>query len=572
MTEQTTNQESERPRARWPKYVVGAGAILLAIAAAALVFARRDSTTGAGEVPLFEVKSGPLTISISESGRLKNRDEIVIKNETGRSLKILSLVDEGTMVRKGDLIVELDGAALETERDNNELNVKRLESDLIAAQENREILKNQMQSNIDKEELNLKFAKLDLERFTKGVHPQSLETADANIAIAEEDLERAEEDLEWSNKLHAKGFITLKELKADELSTKQKRINLRIKKSDRELLVKYTHPQEVETCKANVKQAEMALDRAQRTARAELSGQQAKLLSVEVELRSARKELAKAEERLAACEVRAPADGMVIYATGGGSRRHWGESRELMEVGANVHPMHRLIQMPTSRDMLAIISVQEATKPKLREGMLAIVTVDALPGQVFKGKITRIGILPDSTQAWLNPDLKVYNCEISLDAASDRMRPGMNCHVEIVVEEHDDATFVPIQCVLQVDEKPTLFVKTHGGFEKRVIETGLDNNVMIHVLSGLKDGEEVMLAPPLGAAAKKGNGSKGAGRRERDKAPAGKSGGERGRQEGNAPLRGDGKPSRTGAAPAKGSGAPPRGSGKPRGRDRSSDA
>ncbi len=523
MTEQTTNQESERSRARWPRYTAGAGVILLAIAATALVSARRDSATGAGKVPLFEVNSGPLTISISEAGRIKNKDEIVIKNETERSLKILSLVEEGTVVKKGDIIVELDGATLETERDSSDLNVKRLESDLIAAEENREILKNQMQSNIEKEELNLKFAKLDLERFTKGVHPQSLETADASIAIAEEDLERAEEDLEWSQKLHTKGFITLKELKADELSTKQKRINLSIKKSDRELLVKYTHPQEVETCKANVKQAAMALDRAQRTARAELSGQQAKLLSVQVELRSARKELAKTEERLAACKIPAPADGMVIYATSGGGRRHW-ETRELMEVGATVHPKQGLIRMPTSEDMLAIISVQEATKPKLHEGMPAIVTVDALPGQVFEGRITKIGILPDSTQAWLNPDLKVYNCEIGLDSASDRMRPGMNCHVEIVVEEHESAIFVPIQCVLHVGENPTVFLKTRDGFEKRAIETGLDNNVMVHVLNGLKDGDEVMLAPPLEAGAKNGNASNGPDRREKGKARAAKPG------------------------------------------------
>lgn len=530
--------------------MASAGIVLLVTVAAALLSACRDTTSGRDEEPLYEVKSGPLVISISESGRLKSQDEIIVKNETERSLKILSLVDEGTMVKKGDIIVELDSATLETERDNYELKVKGLESDLVAAEENREILKNQMQSNIEKEELTLKFAKLDLERFTKGVHPQSLATADANIAIAEEDLERAEEDLEWSKKLHAKGFITLKELKADELSTKQKRINLDIKKSDRDLLVKYTHPQEVETCLANVKQAEMALDRAKRTAKAELSGQQAKLLSVQVELRSARKELTKAEERLAACKIPAPSDGMVIYATSSGHHR-FHDSREPMEVGANVHPKHRLIQMPTSDEMLAIISVQEATKPKLREGMPAVVTVDALPGQVFNGKITKIGILPDSSQAWLNPDLKVYRCEIELDDPNERMRPGMNCHVEVVIEEHEDAMFVPIQCVLHVDEKPTAFVKTPGGFEKRVVETGMDNSVMIHVLSGLQNGEEVMLAPPLEAATKKNgkwprDSDTARGRKQEasggdtGRAPQGDTGRTRGKKSGRRPPQGKG--------------------------------
>jgi HlyD family secretion protein len=488
----------------WTPAFAAAGGIVLLVTVLAVLRAGRKSGEEKLDGPLWTVESGPLTISISESGRLKNKDEIILKNETERSLKILSVVEEGTMVKKDDLILELDSAALETERDSNELNVKRLESDLIAAEENREILKNQMQSNIDKAELDLKFAKLDLERFIEGVHPQNLETADSQIALAQEGLERAETDYTWSKKLHDKGFVTLQELKADELALKQKRSDLKIKQSDRALLLKYTHPQEVETVKANVKQGEMALERAQRTARAQLSGQQAKLLSVQAELKSARKEFGKAEDRLVACKIHAPADGMVVYGTSGGSRH---EGRERMEVGATTHPMHWLIRMPMSETMLAVISVQEATKPKLHDDMETVVSIDALPGRVFSGKVTKIGILPDSTQAWLNPDLKVYNCEIELDAQDAKMRPGMNCHVEIVVEEYENAMFVPIQCVLQVDENPTVFIRTSDGVEKRVIETGLDNNIMLHVLSGLKDGDEVLLTPPLEAAAKNGNGS-----------------------------------------------------------------
>lgn len=517
MKSNTPGTELAKRRNRAPVFAAIGGLVLLAALLAVLRTGRKGGKEKRDE-PVWTVESGPLTISISESGRLKNKDEIILKNETERSLKILSIVEEGTMVKKDDLILELDSATLETERDSNELNVKRLESDLIAAEENREILKNQMQSNIDKAELDLKFAKLDLERFIEGVHPQNLETADSQIALAQESLERAETDYSWSKKLHEKGFVTLQELKADELALKQKRSDLKIKESDRALLLKYTHPQEVETVKANVKQAGMALERAQRTARAQLSGQQAKLLSVQAELKSARKELGKAEERLVACKIHAPADGMVVYGTSGGSRH---DSRERMEVGATTHPMHRLIRMPMSEVMLAVISVQEATKPKLRDNMEADVTIDALPGQSFSGTLTKIGILPDSTQAWLNPDLKVYSCEIELDAQDKKMRPGMNCHVEIVVEEYENAMFVPIQCVIQVDGSPTVFLRKDSAIERRVIETGMDNNVMVHVLSGLKDGDQVLLAPPLETGIKNGkkaNGSPG----EEEEASSGK--------------------------------------------------
>jgi len=483
--------------------VVLAGLAVLAVLFAALSGGRSDEKDS--DEPLWTVARGPLTISVTEAGRIQNKDEIIVRNETDCSLKILSLTEEGTVVKKGDIIISLDDVDLESARDSAALDVRRLESDLMAATERREILKSQMQSNVEKAELDLKFARLDLERVTLGVHPQSLEAADANITMAEEDLERAEEDYAWSTKLSGKGFITLKELKADELSAKQKRLNLKIKKSDHALLIKYTHPQEVEKLGSAVKQSEMALDRNRRLAKAELTGQQAEMFKYEDKLLSARKELTKLEERLVACKIVAPADGMVIFATSGGRRRH--QSRERMEVGATVLPKHPLVRMPTSSKMQAVISVQEASKPKLSENMVATVTVDALPDRTFLGKLTEIAILPDSTQSWLNPDLKVYNCKVELDASDEAMRPGMNCEVEIVIEEHSDAWFVPIQCVLQIDGQPTVYLQKKDGVEKRVVSTGRDNNVMIHILDGLSDGDEVMLAPPLEEAMKHDNGS-----------------------------------------------------------------
>lgn len=501
---------------RRPAYAAGAGVVILAIFIVALS-SRRGNPAADSNEPYYKVKSGPLTISVSESGRLKNKDEIVIENESGKSLKVIFLMEEGTMVKKGDLIVELDSTTLEDTRQNYDINVKNGEANLIAAQENLEITKNQAKTDVSKAELTYKFAQLDQEKYSKGLHPQELEKADAAILLAQENLQRAEQDYTWSQQLQEKGFITLKELQADELSVKQKKITLRQAELDREILVKYTQPEDVETLLANVEQGEMALERARRKATADVVKAQANLLAQESELSTLKQKLAKAEEQLIACKMVAPADGMVVYATSSGGWR--GSEREQMDVGATVQPGHKLIRMPKSDIMLAELSVQEASKPKLVENMAAVVTVDALPGKIFRGKLTKIGILPDSTQSWLNPDLKVYLCEVQLDEGNAKMRPGMNCHVEIVIEDYEKALFVPIQCVLQVDGKPTVYIKTHsGGSKRRVVQAGLNNNVMIHILSGLEDGEEVMLNPPLQEAARNG------GRKNNGSVPAGKSG------------------------------------------------
>jgi len=479
-------------------YIAGATILLVAI----MIVAANNGSTGAeeNEDELFTVKSGPLTISVSESGILKNKDEIILKNETDRTLKIVSLLEEGTVVKKGDLIMELDSATLETERDLRALTEKSNESNLLAAQKRREIALNQNQSNIEQAEVKLKFARLNLKKFIEGEHPKNLEAADARITMAQANLERAERDYNWSIKLHEKGFITERTLKADELTAKQNRLNLKISKTDLDLLVEYNDPQTIESMESEVKQAEMALERAKLKSEADMAIQQASLYHFEIQLTDIKKEHKKAQARLDACRIVAPVEGMIIYGTSGSQSF---EGRELMMVGANVQPMHKLIRMPMSDIMLAVISVQEATKPKLYENMPAVITVDALPVQEFKGRLTKIGILPDTTQAWLNPDLKVYECEVELDSGSKEIKPGMNCHVDIAIEEHENAFFVPIQCVLHIDEKPTVYLKKPGGFEKRVVQTGMDNDVTIHILNGLEDGDQVMLKPPLEEAVKK---------------------------------------------------------------------
>jgi HlyD family secretion protein len=102
---------------------------------------------------------------------------------------------------------------------------------------------------------------------------------------------------------------------------------------------------------------------------------------------------------------------------------------------------------------------------------------------------------------WMNPDLKVYNSDIYLEEDDHSLRTGMSCKVEIIVEEYDDVIFIPIQAVVRVGGKPTVYVVSDGTIDERQVEIGLDNNRMVHVLDGLVEGEAVLLTPPLKPAA-----------------------------------------------------------------------
>ncbi len=498
----TTHDNSEKSGASRGRRLLLGGLALVVLGGLVLVWWRPGDAEREADRPVFTVQRGELVIDVVESGALENKDQVVIKNQVGKSTTIVFLLPEGSVVKEGDLIVELDSTDVEETLQIKSIELKNGEAALVQATETLAITRNQAEADVDKAELDVRFSKLDLKKYVEGLYPQSVEKAEADIMIAAEDLQRAEDGFTWTSQLHAKGFVTRTELQADELSATRKRSVLNLAKKDFELLKNYTHPQELEKLQADVKSLEMALERAHRKARADVVKAEATLMAQEAALATRQRRLTKAEEDVANCRLTAPADGMVVYATSSGHRRR----QEQIEVGGNVQYRQALIHIPRSDEMMASFSVPEAMRPKLHEGMAAVVRMPALPGQHFKGKLTKLGILPDSSQAWLNPDLKVYRCEVVLDEPNGTMRPGMNCQVEIVVEEYPDAVFVPIQCVLQVDEKPTVFVRHDDTIAARTIETGLDNNIMIHVLSGLEAGEEVLLAPPLEAASKGHNG------------------------------------------------------------------
>ena len=77
----------------------------------------------------------------------------------------------------------------------------------------------------------------------------------------------------------------------------------------------------------------------------------------------------------------------------------------------------------------------------------------------------------------------------------------MSCLAEIIIEQHSDARYVPVQAVMRIGGEPTVYAWQEKKFEPRKVRTGLDNNRMIHIIEGLNEGEAVLLTPPLKAAA-----------------------------------------------------------------------
>ena len=156
-----------------------------------------------------------------------------------------------------------------------------------------------------------------------------------------------------------------------------------------------------------------------------------------------------------------------------------------------------LIYIPLDAGMIVEIMVPEASLNKLEEGMAANIKVDAFPDRVFKGRLSKIGILPDAQSTRLNPDLKMFKCELECDFQDAVARPGMSCDVELVKETYAKAVYCPIQCITRIDGEAYVYVLSGKDWVPRKVEVGLDNNRMIRILKGVKPGEIVMTAPPV---------------------------------------------------------------------------
>ena len=487
---------------------------------ALLVFWMLGGTDDADETtPVFTVAEGPLTIGITASGSVQSRDKVVLRSELEGRNTILWVVEDGVTVKAGDLLVEFDAASLIEKRNDQEITANTAHGNLIIAEERLEVTKGDCDANQLEREVTLDLAKMALEKYEKGDFPEEKRQCEANIALADEEMQRAAEKLEWSRKLAKEGFLTRTELQADELALRRKEIDLEMAKTKMNVLTNYTVLQRRATLQSDVRKATRALARTAWQNKSQIRQGETEIVQRSREYYRATNRLAELNFQISKSKIFAPTNGIVLYAST--AKRRWWENP--LAAGESAVQRQDLIYIPLDEGMIIEIMVPEASLNKLEEGMSANIKVDAFPDRVFKGKLTKIGILPDAQSTRLNPDLKMFKCELECDFADAVARPGMSCDIELVKETYEKAVYCPIQCIVRIDGDAYVYVREGSDWVPRKVEVGLDNNRMIRILKGVKPGDVVMTAPPV----KEEKEEEGAG--EKGKAEKGKEKGDGGR-------------------------------------------
>ena len=494
-----TNDASGNQGKQWKIriFVIGFIIIVAAIGIAALKYSFGNSSSE-NDMPVFEVKQGPLTIGVTESGTIQARDQEILESEVEGQTTIIFLVPEGTQVKTGQLLIELDASQLVDEKVDQEIRVQNAEAAFIRARENLEVVKNQTQSDMDKAELDFDFAKQDLNKYIEGEYPKDLKEAQSKISLASEELQRAGEKLKWSKILFDELYLSQTELQADALAANKAKLDLELAITNQELLKDFTYKRDLASLESDVKQTNMALERVQRKANADIVQAEADLRAKESEFKRQQDKLKKIVEQISKTKIYTPKDGMVIYASS--AQANWRGNSEPLEEGQQVRERQELIYLPTTASFKAEVKVHESSLDKISLGLPVRITVDALPGKVFSGEVAKIAPLPDAQSIFMNPDLKVYRTEINIQGEPKELRTGMSCEAEIIVTRYAETFYVPIQAVLKVGGTPSVYIVNGNKIERRPIEIGFDNNRMVRVVSGLETGEKVLLTPPLASA------------------------------------------------------------------------
>lgn len=477
---------------------VGALVVLLGsgVVAGGMLLAGDEASAPDSGGAVFAAARGPLTISVTETGTIQAREQVVITNQVEGRTEIIFIVDEGTQVSRGDLLVELDSSQLEDQKINQEIAVQNAEAAFIRARENLAVAESQAESDVSKAELDHRFAIEDKTKYIEGEYPKEQKELQSRITLAKEELERAEDRLEGSERLFAEKYIAETELEGDRLARNRTHLDWELAVDNLNLLEKYTYPRRIDELGSNIEQTRLALDRVRRKASADIVQARAELRAAEAEFNRQQTRLAKLEDQIAKTKIYSPTSGMVIYASSV-DRGRW-DNDERLEAGYQAREREELIYLPTASSLMAEVEIPEAALEKVEVGQGVRVTIPAMPGAEFFGRVARIAPLPDDG-GWWNPGVISYDTEIHIEGEIPGVRTGMSCEVEIIVAEYEDAVYVPVQSVVRSGSRTAVFVRdaSSGAVERRMVDVGLDNNVMVKIVSGIAAGEEVTLEPPL---------------------------------------------------------------------------
>lgn len=137
----------------------------------------------------------------------------------------------------------------------------------------------------------------------------------------------------------------------------------------------------------------------------------------------------------------------------------------------------------------AEFSITEMDVVKVKAGLKATITLDALSGKTFTAKV--IGI--DKTGS-VNSGVTTYPVTVQINTKSDEILPNMAANANIITETKDDVLLIPAGASQTVGSQATVIILRNNTPQQIPVQLGLVSEVHMEVVSGLTEGDEVVVA------------------------------------------------------------------------------
>ncbi|MBW3598653.1 MAG: efflux RND transporter periplasmic adaptor subunit [Planctomycetes bacterium] len=501
-------RQPARRKRRWlvPALSVAGVAGIIVTAMLATGMSQRDEN-----LVLYTVRRADLPITIVERGTLESQENVKIVCELDDvrgdgidGTPINWLIRNGASVKKGDLLIEFASSSLQAELDDQILDTEAARSQQIQATAKYDNQITQNKTAEENAELTVKLAELELEMYTdqdSGTLKLEMEEIrrlieDANneILAAQANLELKKNESQGVETLFKLGYAGKSELDRTRLDFLQAESShaAKINKLQTQLATldkkeKFEQQMQLLTLQGALETARREHEQVLRDNEALLNQARAAKAAADESLKKEEERLARYKEQLEKTKVYAPQDGMVVYAVAD-SRRYWME--EIRE-GANARERQHILSLPNLKRMQVKLSVHESVLNQVDEGLRATVQVEALPDRKYPGEVKAVAVLADQ----VSTDTKMYETTVTIDGEVDQLRPGMTAVVEIHVAHLKDVVSVPVQAIVQVEDKTWCYVERGGRAHRRPVELGMTNDKFVEIKSGVEEGEQVVLNP-----------------------------------------------------------------------------
>lgn len=357
-------------------------------------------------------------------------------------------------VRDKMVLVRLDSASLENQRVQQQITCENSRASVVQALSNYEA------------------ALIALQEYLEGTYRQQAQDLLYQELMAEENLARAQQYYEYSRELYAKGYISERELQANEFDVQKKKVELETIKTKRRVLDKYTKEKVLTQLQADIESARARLEAARRNYLLDLQ------------------KLQEIEEQICNCTIFATRPGQVVYAN---ERDYRGGTTVVIEPGTVIRERQVIIRLPDPTQMRVVARINESRVNLVQRGMRAKILLDAFLNHEINGVVEEVSDYPAPTSFWMQ-NVKEYEAKVRIENPPPGLRPGFTAQVRIRVAEVPNVLQVPVQCVLEHGGKYyCLVVKGPGQLEPREVRLGLTNDKVVIIEDGLQEGEVVVL-------------------------------------------------------------------------------